>query len=66
VVLIEPEQTILLAGDSITDCGRRDRAAPYGDGYVRLVRNLLLAHRPARRQVTHGVAADAAVRHAHP
>ncbi len=38
---------MLFIGDSITDCGRRDRAAPYGDGYVSLVAALLQAELPS-------------------
>lgn len=34
---------ILFQGDSITDCGRRDEFAPYGDGYVKMVADVLLA-----------------------
>lgn len=39
-------QKILFIGDSITDCGRRAEYAPYGQGYVSLVRALLLARYP--------------------
>ena len=39
-------QRIVFVGDSITDCGRRDVAAPYGNGYVSMVRNLLNARYP--------------------
>jgi lysophospholipase L1-like esterase len=39
-------QKILFIGDSITDCGRRDAAAPYGDGYMSMVRNAVLARYP--------------------
>jgi lysophospholipase L1-like esterase len=39
-------QSLLFIGDSITDAGRRAEAAPYGDGYVHLVRALLLARYP--------------------
>lgn len=39
-------QKILLIGDSITDCGRRDVFAPYGNGYVSMVRAFLLARYP--------------------
>lgn len=44
-------QTILFIGDSITDCGRRGQNAPYGDGYVALFRELMIARYP-ERQVT--------------
>lgn len=42
----EQHQKVLFAGDSITDCGRRDRAMPYGDGYVSLVRAFVTARYP--------------------
>jgi len=45
-MLFEQNQTILFIGDSITDCGRRDLAAPHGDGYVNIARSLLLARYP--------------------
>ena len=44
--LLKNGQTILFIGDSITDCGRRDSAFPYGDGYVRLFREIALARNP--------------------
>lgn len=45
-MLFGPGQKILFIGDSITDCGRRDVFAPYGNGYVSMVRALLLARYP--------------------
>jgi len=45
-VLFTALQRIVFIGDSITDCGRRDVAAPYGNGYVSMVRNLLNARYP--------------------
>lgn len=39
-------QKVLFAGDSITDCGRRAAAAPYGAGYVSLVRSFVIARYP--------------------
>ena len=45
-MLFGPGQMILFIGDSITDAGRRGRDAPYGNGYVSLVRNFLLARYP--------------------
>ncbi|MEV0272488.1 SGNH/GDSL hydrolase family protein [Hamadaea sp. NPDC050747] len=44
--LFHPGQHILFIGDSITDCGRRDHMAPYGDGYMSLVRAFVTARRP--------------------
>jgi lysophospholipase L1-like esterase len=42
----KPRQKIVFIGDSITDCGRRDAAAPFGSGYVSIARALLLARYP--------------------
>ena len=42
-------QHILLIGDSITDCGRREDAAPYGRGYVSLLRAFTTARHPDTR-----------------
>jgi lysophospholipase L1-like esterase len=47
----EDGQRIVFIGDSITDCGRRDAHAPYGDGYVSLVRALVTARQPATRLI---------------
>ena len=38
---------LLFIGDSITDCGRRDDPDALGNGYVRLIRDYLLAKSPA-------------------
>ncbi|MCL5947121.1 MAG: SGNH/GDSL hydrolase family protein [Chloroflexi bacterium] len=46
-MLFERDQRIVCIGDSITDCGRRQEAAPFGNGYVSLVRAFLLARYPA-------------------
>ncbi len=42
----ESGQKILFIGDSITDCGRRDLFAPFGNGYMSLVRALVLGRYP--------------------
>ncbi|MCC7493300.1 MAG: SGNH/GDSL hydrolase family protein [Fimbriimonadaceae bacterium] len=43
-------QTVLLTGDSITDCGRRDpNNSPYGGGYVRQIIDLVTARYPERQ-----------------
>jgi lysophospholipase L1-like esterase len=46
-MMFEADQRIVFIGDSITDCGRRDVRAPYGDGYVSLLRALVTARHPA-------------------
>ena len=53
-------QTVVFIGDSITDCGRRDRARPFGDGYVRLVIELITARYPERKisYVNRGISGD--------
>ena len=45
---LSPEAHWVFIGDSITDCGRRECPEQIGDGYVRLVRDWLLAAHPAR------------------
>ena len=47
----QDRQKVLFIGDSITDCGRRDAAAPLGDGYVNLLRGLVLWGWPERNIV---------------
>jgi lysophospholipase L1-like esterase len=48
-LVFKPGQRIVFIGDSITDAGRRNEAsAPYGTGYVSLVRAFLLARYPGR------------------
>jgi len=42
-------QTVVFAGDSITDCGRRAADRPYGSGYVRQTIDLITARYPGRR-----------------
>ena len=59
-MLFENGQKIVFIGDSITDCGRRDVAAPYGNGYVSLVCTLLQARYPERHLtiVNRGIGGD--------
>lgn len=59
-MLFGPRQTILFIGDSITDAGRRDEYAPYGAGYVNMVRDFLLARYPERHLtvINRGVGGD--------
>lgn len=45
-MLFGPRQKILFIGDSITDADRRRQSAPYGAGYVSLVRNFIVARYP--------------------
>ena len=45
-MILRTGQRVVFIGDSITDCGRRDVAAPYGSGYVSLVRALVDARHP--------------------
>jgi lysophospholipase L1-like esterase len=46
---VKPGQSVLFIGDSITDCGRRGAEAPMGSGYVRQVRDLIVARYPAHQ-----------------
>ncbi|WP_036374953.1 SGNH/GDSL hydrolase family protein [Micromonospora sp. ATCC 39149] len=59
-MLLDAGQRVVFIGDSITDCGRRDSAAPYGDGYMSLVRAFVDARYPERELtwVNRGVGGD--------
>ncbi len=46
---IKSKQTILFAGDSITDCGRRVDGFPFGNGYVRIFRDLMAIREPEKK-----------------
>ncbi|MBQ0904569.1 SGNH/GDSL hydrolase family protein [Micromonospora sp. U21] len=63
-MILRTGQRVVLIGDSITDCGRRDTAAPYGAGYVSLVRALVGARHPELdvEWINRGVSGDT-VRH---
>lgn len=45
---LQPGQTFLFIGDSITDVGRRQDAEGLGQGYVRLIRDYLYAKDPVK------------------
>ena len=47
--VIQDGQTVVFIGDSITDCNRRDVAAPLGDGYAKMVVDLITAKYPSRQ-----------------
>jgi lysophospholipase L1-like esterase len=47
--LVKSGQTFVLAGDSITDCGRRGNERPYGSGYVKQAIDLITAKYPERK-----------------
>ena len=46
--LLRHGQTLVFIGDSITDCGRRDHAFPFGGGYIRFAIDLITARHPGR------------------
>ncbi len=46
---IKPRQTVLFIGDSITDCKRLSSSPPHGEGYVRLVHEMIDARYPAHQ-----------------
>ena len=46
---VKDGQTFVFIGDSITDCGRRDSQAPYGNGYAKMAIDLITARYPERR-----------------
>lgn len=45
--LLDPRRTVVFAGDSVTDCGRRTDPSGLGDGYVRELSDELGERRPA-------------------
>ena len=63
-MLFEKDQKIVFIGDSITDCGRRDVNAPFGNGYMNLVRAFVTARYPelSLEFVNRGIGGDT-VRH---
>ena len=42
-------ESFLFMGDSITDCGRRGDFSPFGNGYVKITRDLFLSNEPAAK-----------------
>jgi acyl-CoA thioesterase I len=46
--IVKSGETMLLIGDSITDCGRRGAEAPLGNGYVRMFTEMVTARYPDR------------------
>jgi lysophospholipase L1-like esterase len=50
-VSLDASTRLLFIGDSITDCNRSVDPDQLGDGYVRLVRDYLAAHNPAKLPV---------------
>jgi lysophospholipase L1-like esterase len=60
-LIFKARQTIEFIGDSITDCGRREPPhQPLGDGYVRMIHNLLQAGYPELdlKVVNKGISGD--------
>ena len=45
-ILLDPRRTVVFAGDSVTDCGRRTDPSGLGDGYVRNLADDLGERRP--------------------
>lgn len=46
---VQNGQKILFIGDSITDVGRRGAERPYGNGFVKIFRDLLISREPAKQ-----------------
>jgi acyl-CoA thioesterase-1 len=59
VTLRDPRRTIVFAGDSVTDCGRREDPDGLGDGYVKNLYDALGPDRP--RIVNAGISGHRAV-----
>jgi len=47
-IVFQGGQSVVFIGDSITDCGRRDVAPPYGEGYVRFIIEAIEKRHPDR------------------
>lgn len=45
-IFLDPRRTVVFAGDSVTDCGRRTDPSRLGNGYVRDLYDDLGEHRP--------------------
>jgi len=58
-LLLDPRRTLVFAGDSVTDCGRRTDPEALGNGYVRNLYDDLGARRP--RIVNAGISGNRAV-----
>jgi lysophospholipase L1-like esterase len=63
VFAVKDGETILLIGDSITDCGRRTQEAPLGNGYVRIFSENVTAAYPERsiRYINKGIGGNRAI-----
>lgn len=59
-LLFQSGDKVLFIGDSITDCGRRDDHAPFGNGYVSKLVELITAKYPERQieYVNRGIGGD--------
>jgi lysophospholipase L1-like esterase len=62
--VFQDDQAVVFVGDSITDCGRRDQQAPFGNGYVKIAIDLITARYPERdiRYFNEGISGNT-VRH---
>jgi lysophospholipase L1-like esterase len=60
---VSPSTRILFTGDSITDVGRREDPEQLGNGYVRVIRDYLLAANPANAPIVlnRGISGDRVV-----
>lgn len=61
--LVQDQQLFIFQGDSITDCGRRAGAAPFGTGYASIFIDLVTAKYPERdiRYINRGIGGDKTV-----
>ncbi|GAA1550704.1 SGNH/GDSL hydrolase family protein [Kribbella hippodromi] len=58
-IVLDPRRTVVFAGDSVTDCGRRTDPDGLGDGYVRILSGELGAQGP--KIVNAGISGNRAV-----
>ena len=61
--LVQDQDLFIFQGDSITDCGRRGAAAPFGSGYASMFIELVTAKYPERsiRYINRGIGGDKTV-----
>lgn len=59
-MIFDHSQKILFVGASVTDCGRREEHAPYGNGFMSLIRSFVDVRYPELelRWINHGVGGD--------
>ncbi|MBN1576331.1 MAG: SGNH/GDSL hydrolase family protein [Chitinispirillaceae bacterium] len=60
-ISITPSSHLLFIGDSITDCGRREKPFSLGDGYVAMVAERLIQLYPKLRITNRGISGNTSI-----